>query len=172
MQRFMKKIILSIPVIVLTSFFVSAQVDSLQKQINEQVWKPFIKAFNNNDDMEFKRVHSPDVIRVMQDNNQILGFGDYFRKPPDSLKAKWGAWKRNIELRFIQRIAANGRAFEVGYYKTTSFNSSTGEKRTSYGKFHVLLRKENGTWKILMDADAGDNTNEAIFMTGKVMEGP
>ena len=25
------------------------QMDSLQKEINEQVWKPFIKAFNNDD---------------------------------------------------------------------------------------------------------------------------
>ena len=38
--------------------------------------------------------------------------------------------------------------------------------RTGYGKFHVLLRKENGTWKILMDADA----NDAVFQNGKPME--
>jgi hypothetical protein len=39
-----------------------------------------------------------------------------------------------------------------------------------YGKFHVLPRKENGAWKILMDADDGENTNENIFLTGKPME--
>jgi hypothetical protein len=46
----------------------------------------------------------------------------------------------------------------------------TGEKRTGYGKFHVLLRKENGTWKILMDADANEKTDEVVFMTGNPMD--
>jgi hypothetical protein len=62
------------------------------------------------------------------------------------------------------------KAFEVGYYKTTSTNTVTGEKRTGFGKFHVLLRKENGVWKILMDADAYEKTDEDVFLTGKSME--
>jgi ketosteroid isomerase-like protein len=147
-----------------------SQPDSLQKEINEQVWKPFIHAFNNNDDQAFSAVHSKEVIRVIQDNNQVMGYNQYFKKIPDSIKAKWSAWKKNIELRFIQRIASNDKAFEVGFYKTTSTNTQTGEKRTGYGKFHVLLRKENGAWKILMDADAHEKTDETIFLTGKLME--
>ena len=150
--------------------FTSAQIDSLQKQINEQVWKPFISSFNSGNDEGFKAVHSKDVIRVSQDSKQIFDYDQYFKKMPDSVQAKWGKWKKNIELRFIQRIAANSKAFEVGYYKTTSTNTITGETRTGYGKFHVLLRKENGTWKILMDADANENTNEAVFLTGALLE--
>jgi ketosteroid isomerase-like protein len=146
------------------------QGDSLQRQINEQVWKPFISAFNADNDEGFQAVHSREVTRIEQDNARILTFDQYFRKIPDSVKASWGAWKRNLELRFIQRIAGNGRAFEVGYYKTTSTNSKTGESRTGYGKFHVLLRKENGIWKILMDADAHEMTDEVAFLTGKPME--
>lgn len=90
----------------------SAQSDSLQKQINEQVWKPFIASFNSSDDDGFKAVHSRDVIRVSQDSKEILGYDQYFKKMPDSLKARWAEWTKNIELRFIQRIAAEGRAFE------------------------------------------------------------
>ena len=146
-----------------------AQADSLQQQINQQVWEPFIKAFNNNDEEGFKSVHSKDVVRVVQDDKQIWGYDQYFKKIPDSVKSKWGNWKKNIELRFIQRIAGNDKAFEVGFYKTASTNIATGEKRTGYGKFHVLLRKENGTWKILMDADASEKTDEAVFLTGKPM---
>jgi ketosteroid isomerase-like protein len=147
-----------------------SQMDSLQKEINEQVWKPFIKAFNNNDDEAFRAVHSKDVIRVIQDNNQIMGYDQYFQKIPDSIKTKWRNWKKNIELRFLQRIASKGKAFEVGFYKTTSTHAMTGEKRTGFGKFHVLLRKENRVWKILMDADANEKTNEEIFLSGKPME--
>ena len=89
---------------------------------------------------------------------------------PDTIKAKWGQWKKNIELRFIQRIAASGKAFEVGYYKTTGTDTATGKTRTGYGKFHVLLRRENNIWKILMDEDANENTTEAVFQTGKPLE--
>ena len=157
-------------IVVLSFQCTSAQSDSLQKQINEQVWKPFISSFNSGNDEGFKAVHSKDVIRVSQDSKQIFDYDQYFKKMPDSVQAKWGKWKKNIELRFIQRIAANSKAFEVGYYKTTSTNTATGETRTGYGKFHVLLRKENNIWKILMDEDANENTTEAVFQTSKPME--
>lgn len=146
------------------------QADSLQQQINTQVWKPFIFAFDTRDDDGFQAVHSKEVIRVSQDDKHIFGYEEYFRKIPDSEKSRRGNWKRSIELRFIERIASNGKAFEVGYYKSTSTNAITGEKRTGYGKFHVLLRKEKGVWKILMDADANNKTSEEIFLTGIPIE--
>ncbi len=70
----------------------------------------------------------------------------------------------------MQRIASNGRAFEVGYYKTSMENIRTKENHVGYGKFHVLLRKENGVWKILMDADAREKTNEEVFLTGQAIQ--
>ena len=164
------KMIPGIALLLLFSIPALSQQDSFQKEINEQVWKPFIVAFNNNDDEAFSAVHSKDVIRVSQDDSRIFGYSEYFKKIPDSEKARWKDWRRNIELRFLQRIASNDKAFEVGYYKSSNTNTVTGEKRTGYGKFHVLLRKENGTWKILMDADANEKTDEAVFMTASPME--
>lgn len=165
----MKKI-LGIALTLLFCITAFSQENSLQKEINEQVWKPFITSFNNRDDDAFSAVQSKEVIRVSQDDNLIFGYNEYFKKIPESEKARWKDWKRNIELRFLQRIASNDKAFEVGYYKSSNTNTVTGEKRTGYGKFHVLLRKENGIWKILMDADANEKTNEAVFMTAKAMD--
>jgi len=150
-----------------TSF---SQNGSLQQQINEQVWKPFVKAFNNDDKEGFRKVHSLDLIRVIQDDNQVLGYDEYFKPVDDSIKANWGKWKHHIELRFIQRIASNGKAFETGYYKTTSTNIDTRETRVGYGKFHVLLRTENGVWKILMDQDAKEDADETKFSQAQPME--
>ncbi|HTH58164.1 MAG TPA: hypothetical protein VL728_19085 [Cyclobacteriaceae bacterium] len=147
-----------------------AQPDSVQQQINNQVWKPFIQSFNSRDDAGLASVHSKEVTRVIQDDNRIQVYDQYFKKVPESQRARWAKWTTSIELRFIQRIAGSGRAFEVGYYRTTDTNSQTGEKRIGYGKFHVLLRKENGVWKILMDADAGENTDETVFLSGKPIE--
>lgn len=165
----MKKIVL-LALLVFLHHVLLSQTDNLQKQINEQVWKPFIKAFNGRDNEAFSAVHSKDVIRVLQDDNTLMGYDEYFQKVPDSIQKRWNDWTRNIELRFIQRIASKDKAFEVGYYKTTSSNSKTGQRRTGYGKFHVLLRKEEGVWKILMDADAHENTDEALFLTAKPLE--
>ena len=147
-----------------------SQNDSLQKQINAQVWKPFIKAFNNDDNEGFKMIHSTDLIRVIQDDNRVLGYAEYLQPVADSIKAQWANWKRNIELRFTQRIASDGKAFETGYYKTTTRNIKTGETRRSYGKFHVLLRTENGTWKILIDQDAKEDADEKRFQLAEPME--
>jgi hypothetical protein len=146
------------------------QSGNIQKEINEQVWKPFIQYFNVHDQEHFAQVHSKDVARVQQDGNRILGAAEYFKEPTETEKKRFANQKVSLELRFVQRIANDSKAFEVGYYKTTVTNIATGGSRSSYGKFHVLLGKENNTWKILMDADAHENTDEAIFLTGKPIE--
>jgi hypothetical protein len=103
-----------------------SQSGNYQEEINEQVWKPFIRAFNSDDNEAFRAVHSKEVARVIQDDNRLIGYDEYFKRVPDSVKTKWANWKKNIELRFIQRIATADKAFEVGYYKSTSTNVATG----------------------------------------------
>ena len=165
----MKKIIL-LTSIICFGLLSYGQESKFTQEINEQVWLPFIKGFSNGDDELFKSVHSKEVVRVSQDDKQIIGYDKYFEKVPDSIKAKWGNWKKSIELRFIQRIASEDKAFEVGYYRSTSTNTQTGEQRTGIGKFHVLLRKENGTWKILMDADTNEGASEEAFKKASPMQ--
>lgn len=165
----MKKIIVS-TLILFPGFLVFAQDNKVTKEINEQVWATFIKSFSNGDEESFKSVHSKNVVRVIQDDGEIFGYDQYFKKIPDSLKAKWALWKKNIELRFTQRISGEDKAFEVGYYKTTSTNTQTGEHRKSFGRFHVLLLKENGAWKIVMDADTGEGASEENFNKASPMQ--
>ena len=147
-------------------FITQAQLN-YQKEINEQVWRPFIESFSNNNQEGFKAVHSKDVIRVMQDENTIWGYDQYF--PAQKNPSEWSKYKKSIELRFIQRIAGNDKAFEVGYYYTRS-TAPDGKQRSSFGKFHVVLRKENGVWKILVDADSGKEATEEEFKKAAAME--
>ena len=140
-----------------------AQSDSLQQQINEQVWKPFIQSYNSFDTDGFMRVHSKEMTRVLQDANRVWNYKQYMesmKRGDDHGRSKND--KRKIELRFTQRMAGEGRAFEVGYYKVVM-----NDAQTFYGKFHVLLWVENGKWKILMDADANEKTIESTFLSGK-----
>jgi len=164
----MKKIIIA-TFILFPGFRLLGQDSKFVKEINEQVLMTFIKPFGGGDEEQFKSVHSKDVVRVVQDDGEIFGYDRYFKKIPDSLKVKWAFWKKNVELRFTQRISSEDKAFEVGFYKTTSTNIQTGEQRKNFGRFHVLLRKENGSWKIVMDADtregaSGENSNKASPM--------
>lgn len=158
-KKVMKKIIIA-TLILFPGLILWSQDNKFTKEINEQVWMTFIRSFGNGDDELFKSVHSKDIVRVIQDNGEIFGYDHYFKKIPDSLKAKWSNWKKNIELRFTQRISSEDKAFEVGFYKTTSTNLQTGEQKRSFGCFQVLLRKENGTCKIVMDADTREGASE------------
>jgi ketosteroid isomerase-like protein len=148
-------------------FNVKAQVN-YQKEINEQVWKPFIETFSNNNQDGFKAVHSKEVIRVMQDDNTIWDMISISLLKKNNT-GDWSKYKKSIELRFIQRIAGNDKAFEVGYYNTRTI-APDGKQRSSFGKFHVVLRKENGVWKILVDADSGKEASEEEFKKAAAME--
>ena len=146
-----------------------AQSDSLQQQINTQVWKPFIKSYNQLDADGFMSVHSKDLTRVIRDDNKIYGYAQYFTSMTKGNEySKQNKHTRAIELRFMQRIADNDKAYETGYYKVVA-TGPDGKSRAFYGKFVVLLRKEKGVWKILMDSDANENTDENVFQSAKPM---
>lgn len=156
-------------VLFLFSFTVSAQSGSVTDDINEQVWKPFIKAYNDYDDDAFAAVHSKEMVRVIQDDKKIMDYDEYLgdrnKKEDDGIVKP----KRTIELRFTQRINNGDNAFEIGYFKGV-YTYPNGSTKKFYGKFHVLLKKENGTWKIWMDADTGKGANETVFNKADAME--
>lgn len=130
------------------------------QEINTQIWEPFSKAFETSDHQLFASLHSDNLIRVGADGNQILNKEDYIK----GYKASWETnnQKRTIAFRFLERLATNDRASERGIYKLTINPESTNEQ-SYYGKFHVILTKESGTWKILLDYDSSEgNTIDEI----------
>lgn len=170
LKKIVMKKLLSIILSLLIINAISAQSVKLQQEIDEQVWIPFMHSFGTDNNQLFQSVHSKEVVRVVQDQNEIFGYDRYFKKVPDSIKTLWSQWEKKIELRFIQRIASEDKAFEVGYYRTTSHNTKTGQSRKSIGKFHVLLRKENGVWKIYLDADTSNGVTEEDFENAETLK--
>lgn len=150
---------------------VSGSAQNLQQEINDQVWKPFINTFSTGDSEGFMALHSKDVIRSARDGNQVKDWESYRRST-----VKGDEWdkaanrKRVIELRFLERMASATQAVEVGIYKTTYINAD-GTRQDYFGKFLAVLRKENGTWKILVDTDSseGGTINENSFNAAKPM---
>jgi hypothetical protein len=163
------KYILSTLFALAITFTAMAQSGNAQREIDEQVWKPFIESFNQNNTDKFMSVHSKDVMRVTQDDKKIINWNEYnsSMRSGDE-RDKQNNRKRSIELRFINRIASADRAFDVGYYKTT-YHLAGGD-RSYYGKFHVALRKENGTWKILLDTDTAKDVTAEHFNAAPPMQ--
>jgi len=164
---------MKIPLIIwLTCAVVQVTGQSIEQAINDQVWKPFISAYNNRDTDGFMAIHSKDVVRSPRDAKMVLNWNEYFeqQKRGDD-QGKTSGTKRQLGLRFTERIANDNQAMEVGIYKVI-ISDKTGNIRTFYGRFHVALRKENGIWKILVDTDssAGNSTDEQDYMQASPME--
>ncbi|HEY3404313.1 MAG TPA: nuclear transport factor 2 family protein [Ohtaekwangia sp.] len=164
----MRTVILS----ALILFSIQSYSQDYEKEINDQVWKPFIQTFNTYDADGFLAVHSKDLVRSARDSKTIWSWIEYLQE-----QKKWDRQaterrsKRTLELRFTERIINPTKAIDVGIYKTTDINTK-GESRSFYGRFHVVLRKENGTWKILVDTDSseGNSISEKDFLAAKPME--
>jgi ketosteroid isomerase-like protein len=127
----------------------------------------------NQDINSFVSLHAADLVRAEVDKKQVMNLEAYRR----GMESSWPRWKESIgknkesytfELRFLERICNGELAYEIGYFRNEE-TSAEGVMRESYGKFYVVLRKEYGIWKILVDADskeAGTITSE-MFMAAK-----
>ena len=130
-----------------------AQHSDASAVIDDQVWIPFMETYTSFDAEGYNELHTDNVLRINRDGQRIK-VGDEYKSDQISSAQKnlqKGA-KRSIEFAFIERIHDGDHGFEVGYYKVTYL--SPDGNRYSYGKFHVVLQKLEGQWKILMDADS------------------
>lgn len=142
-----------------------------QKEIDEQVWKPFIASFHHLDTYGFMSIHSKEVIRSPRASKVIMTWDEYFKSMSEwNDRCKKNSINVSIELRFTERIASADKAIDVGIYKTTT-DEAKQPPRVSYGRFHVVLRKEKSVWKILVDTDSseGGAIGEKDFLNAKEM---
>jgi len=143
-----------------------------QQEINKQVWEPFIKTFNEYDTKGFMAIHSKDAVRSPRDSKTVWSWDEYYKNQEQGdQQGKTSGSTRQLELRFTERIVNKDLAVDVGIYKTTSIRAD-GIARSFYGRFHVVLRKENGVWKILVDTDSseGGSISEKDFLAATGMD--
>jgi len=159
--------------IFLTCMWGPASAQDFQQEINEQVWKPFLKASNEFDGPRFMSVQSPEVVQASLGSGRVLDYTAYAHSilPNFERIQREGKVKRTTEMRFTARLANTQMAYERGYFKSTVVRAN-GETRISYSEFYMTLRKENGIWKILVDADSSlqGTITEEMFLAGTPME--
>lgn len=137
--------------------FTKAQAKSdpfIAAQIDQQVWEPFKEAYADRDGPKYVRLHTDDVLRVTPWG---IKHGEAFKRSTIERYARPNQAKRSIDFRFEHRIHTDSISYEVGYYKVVTLKGGE-DKREDYGRFHVVLKKVNGLWKIAQDWDT-DNIN-------------
>ncbi len=143
----------------------TAQADNFncQKEINEAVWKPFVKHLLSGNNRDFRALHSKRITRVEIDQNILQDYETYFPadKRNDTISSRTSV-SRTFELRFDKRICNGNKAWETGYYKG-SVTEAGKESRVYYGRFFVVLEKEEGVWKIIADADTAKDATAGNF---------
>ena len=154
---------MKIKILVFIAFFVVAVIEvranSIKRlqDINNDVHKQFYQAYDSLDYKLMESIHSKKLIRVPADRNTILNYEEYMKQDKNSFEhTKKNNGTLNIELRFFERLNNDSVASERGIYKFT-INKGREDEQIYYGKFHVLLIKEDDTWKILMDYDSNEN---------------
>lgn len=151
------KILLSIIFLVVLVNPIKAQGIKNLKDINNHIHNKFYQAYDSLDYGLMESIHSKKLIRILADKNTILNYMEYMDQNKRFFEhAKKNNGTLNISLRFFERLNNDSIASERGIYKFT-INKNREDEKVYYGKFHVILIKEDNTWKILMDYDSNEN---------------
>lgn len=117
-----------------------------QAEINAQIWLPFIQSYAEGDGDLHASLYSKDIVRVNRGNVQTgEAYIERMRDYVNSLRERGG---RPIAFRFTERSTNGETAYETGVFRLMR-NDGTG----MYGQFEVLMRKEEGRWKLTFDHD-------------------
>jgi ketosteroid isomerase-like protein len=138
----------------------------LLRELDRDVWRPFAAAFAAGRADDYLALHSRSFIRAMGDAKRV--------EPVEAwMKGTRGMFKSfadrgthaSIAFRFLERLANAEAASERGVFQFT-MTDAQGKSRVTYGRFHVISRKEEGRWKILVDYDSseGGTIDQASFL--------
>ncbi len=127
------------------------------REIDTQVWIPLLRASNHFDAKGFLAVQSRDLVRVSVDTSEIYGMDRYARELDSGFeRARERGIKRRSEVRFLTRTHSGVHARDTGIFRSEVILPG-GEVRVRYTAFEMILRKEAGVWKLLVDRDTAQN---------------
>lgn len=129
--------------------------DGHRRTIDEQVWRPFLRALVDLDVAGYFDVHSRDIVRVDRARARVSDRASYESEVSEGFRraaeAKAAGTRADVELRFTERLSSAHAAYEVGYYRMR-LALPNGSEIVQTSNFHVTLRREDGRWKILTDS--------------------
>jgi ketosteroid isomerase-like protein len=125
------------------------ELSSYVTEINDQVWKPFKQSYESRDAKVFNSLHTDDALRITEGG--ITPGPEYKARIIEGFGRPYNG-SISIDFAHEHRLYYGDLAYEVGYYRIT-YNRPGQDVAHSYGRFHVMLRKIDGRWKIAQDWD-------------------
>ena len=147
--------------------------EEIVEAIKKDVWVPFMESYEELDPNKLKSIHSPEIVRVSIDQNEIKSGESYLAYFGDFLvnvKQKEG----KVEIAFaILSTAVDGSkemAYQTGYYRFSSLDKKTNKMVVrGYGYFNVGLKLEDNVWKIWLDSDKRADITGKDFSNQKII---
>ena len=148
------KLILSLLCLVVFTTLSNSQSLENLKEINK-TWEKFYLAFDSLNYRPMAEIHSKELVRIAG-GETISDYDSYISSYKTRFKvAREQNAINNISLRFFERINNDSTASERGIYRLKILNKQ-GTEQTYFGQFHVIFKKVNGVWKIVMDYDSNE----------------
>ena len=164
-------------IILLILFFTAGLINPIHTQSEQRLkeinktWQLFYKAFDSLDHHYMAKIHSKDLIRI-SGGKRIRDYDMYINGYQRTFQNARAANVSNaISLRFFERINNDSIASERGIYRLIRTDQK-GDQQSYYGQFHVLFKKENNSWKILMDYDSteGNTIGESAYLKAHAID--
>lgn len=138
-------------ILAVTSMTAQTDTKTIQKEIDQTVWKPFQKAFETLDGDALNATYATQVLRVTP---QGIDTQNAFKK---GNVERFAENRKNgdaisLDFWFDSRKTNETTSYEVGFYRI-GFTPKEKETQYSYGQFHIVLKKIQGQWKITQDWD-------------------
>ena len=128
-------------------------------EIDRDIWSVFVATVAADDIVGMGRAYFPDAVLVSPKGTRpiketLAGWGR------DMVAAKARGDKATVEFRFSRRQDDGTTAFEAGIFKYTVIAKS-GVSTPKFYPFEELLVKTNGKWRVLMERQFAEVTQEA-----------
>jgi hypothetical protein len=129
------------------------------REIDADVWSVLIATVASDDIVRMGSVYFPEAVLVGPRGTRPIkatleGWGR------DMVAAKAKGNRATVEFRFSQRQDDATTAFDTGIFKYTVIEKS-GVSSPKFYPFELLLAKTNGKWRVLMERQFAEVTQEA-----------
>lgn len=141
------------------------------RELNRDVWKPFVEGVNTNNPAMYNGVNAEEFYWVQDGTHpRIMNLAEYVEDARLVMKNRTDkGMSTSLEIRFIQRNVTSEFASEKCIIKYTA--STPGkEPQEFYGLAHVFSRKKAGIWRKVIQHTSTEPASKEQFEMAQPIE--
>lgn len=129
------------------------------QELDREIWSVLIATVATDDIAGMGRLYLPDAVLVSPKATTPIK-QTLERWGRDMVAARAKGNRARVEFRFTQRLDSATTAFDSGLFKYTVIENS-GASSSQYYPFEILLAKIDGQWRILMERQFAEVSQDA-----------